>query len=172
MTEIKMLTKQTEIAYEWTHNLIESVPVEKWDPVAEGIQSNVSWQVGHQIVSIYYHTILTTVGHISELIEDLNLRQYTELCGYNTYAKDMVGKTNPKQLIEHLEHMQGQSLDVIKSLSESDLLEAVMPMKVPHPIAKTKFEAIDWNIKHTMWHCGQIATLKRMVDQSYDFGLK
>lgn len=62
----------------------------------------------------------------------------------------MVGKTDPTKLKEHLEFMQEQSLGVIKSLSEKDLGKAIEPLKAPHPIAKTKFEAIDWNVKHTM----------------------
>lgn len=115
---------------------------------------------------------MTTVGHIPELIENLNLRLYTEHCNYNTFAKDMVGRTEPKQLMEHLKIMQEQSLTVIGSLSENDLQKTVEPTKVPHPVAKIKFEAIDWNIKHTMWHCGQIATIKRIVDNSYDYGIK
>ena len=172
MTEKQILIKQTENAFEWTNKLIVSIPTEKWDIVPDGVGSNINWQVGHQIISIYYHTIMTTVGHISELIEKLNLRQYTKLCGYDTFAKDMVGKMHPKQLKEHLEHMQGQSLKVIESLSENELHKPVEPTKVPHPVAKTKFEAVDWNIKHTMWHCGQIATLKRIVHRPYDYGLK
>ncbi|WP_435623588.1 DinB family protein [Flagellimonas sp.] len=172
MTEIQILAKQTEIAFEWTNKLTSSVSIEKWDRLAEGIESNISWQVGHQIISIYYHTIMTTVGHIPELIEKLDLRRYTELCGYDTTPKDMVGKTNSKELKEHLQLMQGKSLEVIKSLSENDLWTPVKPTKVPHPVAKTKFEAIDWNIKHTMWHCGQMASLKRMVDTPHDFGVK
>ncbi len=172
MTEIQILTKQTESAFEWTNKLIVSVPAEKWDIIADGIGSNLSWQIGHQIISIYYHTIMTTVGHISEIIEKLNLGHYTEICKYDTYAKEMVGKTDPKQLMEHLKIMQGKSLKVIGSLSVNDLHETIEPTKVPHPIAKTKFDAIDWNIKHTMWHCGQIATIKRIVDYSFEFGVK
>ncbi|HBU78825.1 MAG TPA: DinB family protein, partial [Muricauda sp.] len=80
MTELQTLIKQTENAFEWTNKLIVSVPMDKWDIMADGIESNVSWQVGHQIISIYYHTIMTTVGHISELIENLDLRLYTEIC--------------------------------------------------------------------------------------------
>ncbi|WP_216824389.1 hypothetical protein [Emticicia sp. TH156] len=38
--------------------------------------------------------------------------------------------------------------------------------------SKTKFEALDWNIKHTLWHCRQIGLLKRVVDKRYDFGLR
>lgn len=79
MTEIQILTKQTENAFEWTNKLIDSVPHEKWDIIVDGIESNLSWQVGHQIVSIYYHTIMTTVGHISEIIEKVNLRGYTKM---------------------------------------------------------------------------------------------
>lgn len=114
---------------------------------------------------------MTTVGHIPDVIEKLNLRQYTEMCNYDTLAKSMVGKTDPEQLRGHLGYMQEQSLDVIKSLSQQDLWSDVEPTKVKHPVAKTKYEAIDWNIKHTMWHCGQIATIKRMVDKAYDFGV-
>ena len=172
MTEIQILTLQTESAFEWTGKLISAVPTEKWDILADGIESNLSWHIGHQIISIYYHTIMTTVGHIPELIEKVNLREYTMLCGYDTAPKDMVGKTSPEQLMVHLELMQERSLEIIRSLSENDLWEAVKPTKVPHPVAKTKFEAIDWNIKHTLWHCGQIATWKRMVDHSHDFGLQ
>ncbi|UJH68385.1 DinB family protein [Allomuricauda sp. SCSIO 65647] len=172
MTEIQILVNQTKNAFEWTNKLIAPVPTEKWEILADGIGSNLSWQVGHQIISIYYHTILTTVGHDFELIEKLNLRGYTEMSGYDTFAKDMIGETKPEQLKEHLEYMQRHSLSVIESLSVNDLHKAVEPTKVPHPIAKTKFEAIDWNIKHTMWHCGQIATWKRIVDHPHDFGLK
>ncbi|PRX53680.1 DinB family protein [Flagellimonas meridianipacifica] len=171
MTEIQILTKQTKTAFEWTKKLISPVPHEKWDTLANGIDSNLSWQVGHQTISIYYHTVMTTVGHIPEVIEKLNLRLYTEMCNYDTLAKDMVGKTNPKQLTEHLEYMQLRSLKVIESLSDNDLKKAVKPTKVPHPIAKTIFDTIDWNIKHTMWHCGQIATIRRIVDSSFDFGI-
>lgn len=172
MTEIEILAKQTESAFEWNNKLIDSVPIEKWDTLASGIESNISWQVGHQIVSIYYHTIMATVGHIPELIEKLNLRRYTKLCTFDTMAKNMVGKTDSKEIRKHLEFMQERSLGVIKSLSPKDLHQKVEPTKMPNPVARTKFEAIDWNIKHVMWHCGQIAVIKRIVDNPYDFGLK
>lgn len=172
MTETEILLKQTEDAFRWTNKLIDTVPTERWDVIAHGSESTISWQVGHQIISIYYHTIMTTVGHIPDIIGQLNLRQHTEMCGFDTLAANMVGKTDPGQLRKDLDYMQKQSLGVIKSLSCTDLRDEVEPTKMPHPVAKTKFEAIDWNIKHTMWHCGQIATLKRMVDRPYDFGLR
>ena len=84
----------------------------------------------------------------------------------------MAGAFEPDRLRSDLAFMQEGSLEIIHSLSEGDLHKALEPLKDPHPVAKTKFEAIDWNIKHTMWHCGQMASWKRMVDQPYDYGLK
>lgn len=31
--------------------------------------------------------------------------------------------------------------------------------------------ALSWNIKHTMWHCGQIVMLKRIIDKPHNFRL-
>ncbi|MCE7059373.1 hypothetical protein [Dyadobacter sp. CY343] len=31
---------------------------------------------------------------------------------------------------------------------------------------------IDWNIKHTVYHCGQIGILSRIVEKRFDFGLR
>lgn len=57
-------------------------------------------------------------------------------------------------------------------MKESDLEQPLEPFIIEHPVAKTKQEAIDWNIKHTMWHCGQIGLLKRFLVKRHDFGLK
>ncbi len=172
MTEIEMLVKQTQIAYDWTHRLFNSVPVQKWEAIPDGLGSSLSWQIGHLVVSIYYHSIMTTVGHLPELLDQMDLRSYTKLCGYDTFAQEMAGHWTPEQLKLDLERMQNKSLEVINSLSGTDLWEPVEPTKVPHPVAQTKFEAVDWNVKHTMWHCGQMATIKRLVDQPYDYGLQ
>lgn len=83
-----------------------------------------------------------------------------------------VGNVDPSTLFEQLKLVQGRSLDVIAGLSEDQLEHALEPTKVPNPVATTKLEAIDWNIKHTMWHCGQIGLLKRVVDKRLDFGLR
>ncbi len=172
MNEIEMLVKQTENAHQWLIKMIDAVPEKKWDTIAKGLESNVSWQVGHQIISIYYHSIMTTVGHIPDIMEKLDLRQYTKMCSFDTLPKDLVGKTDSAELRAHLLFMQGKSLEVLRSLPLQELQNKVEPTKMPHPVAKTKFEALDWNIKHLMWHCGQIATIKRIIDTPYDFGLK
>ncbi|WP_248480271.1 hypothetical protein [Spirosoma liriopis] len=68
--------------------------------------------------------------------------------------------------------MQQKSLAILASLQDWELDQPLELTPTAHPIATTKREAIDWNIKHTMYHCGQLGLIKRVVDQRHDFGLR
>jgi hypothetical protein len=171
MDQVQFLAKQTEDAYSWTNKLLLSIPHEKWDVLPGVIESTVSWQAGHLIMSFYYHTVMVIVGHLKEVFPVVPLQQYDKLFT-NADPKNSIGKTNPQELMDQLVFMQQKSMTVINSLSAADLEAPLVAGPVPHPIAKTKLEAIDWNIKHTMYHCGQLGVIKRIVDQRYDFGLR
>lgn len=172
MTEIETLTKQTTDAYEWAHKLIAGIPSEKWDDVPKVIASNISWQVGHLVISIYYHSVMVIVGHQTDILEHIPMRDYTKLFSFDTLPKNVVGKTTPKELMGHLKVVEEKSIEVIRSLVPKNLEADLEPAKLPHPTATTKFEALSWNINHTMWHCGQIALIKRIIDKPYDYGLR
>lgn len=171
MTELEILTQQTQSVYDWTHKLIETIPIDKWDIIPEIIESNISWQVGHLIMSHYYHSIMVIAGHQIDVIQKIPLKNYDDLFT-NAIPKKSVGKTNPNDLLNELTLVQQKSISIIKALTLTDLECKLEPTETPHPIAKTKFEAIDWNIKHTMYHCGQIGIIKRIIDERYDFGLR
>jgi len=171
MNEVELLVRQTENAYEWTNKLIESVPFSKWHDIPDVINTNITWQVGHLIVSHYFHTVMVIVGHQKDLLEKIPLRQYDEVFT-NGYPSDAKGKVDAMVLLHQLKLVQQRSVETIKSLVPENLHGALEPTRIPHPIAKTKFESLDWNIKHTMYHCGQIGILKRVVDVRYDFGFR
>lgn len=172
MTEIEILTKQTSDGYKWVHKLIDTIPSEKWDEVPNVIESNISWQVGHLIISIYYHSVMVIVGHQKNILEQLPMREYTKLFSFDTTPKNAVGKSNSAELKKHLKVIEDKSIEVINSLAPEKLQADLEPTKLPHPTATTKFEALSWNVNHTMWHCGQIAMIKRVIDKPYDYGLR
>lgn len=171
MHAIKILATQTQDAYAWVNKLIQAIPLEKWDETPTILESNVSWQVGHLLTSYYYHAVMSIVGHQKDIFGMVPLREYSALY-VQAPATDSVAKTPPATLLAHLHLMEKRSLDVIKGLNPEVLDQPLEPLKIPHPVAKTKFEALDFNIKHTMWHCGQLATLKRIIHKKYDFGLR
>ena len=172
MTEQEVLVKQTLDAYDWIHKLIHDIASEKWDEVPSVVESNISWQVGHLIISIYYHSIMVIVGHQKEILELVPMREYTKLFSFDTLPKNTVLRTTPNELKEHLKVIENKSIEVIQSIALESLPTNLEPTKMSHPVAKTKFEALSWNIKHTMWHCGQIALIKRIIDKPYDYGLR
>lgn len=171
MGSIETLVIQTEDAYAWTNKLINSIPHDRWDTTPEVIDSNVTWQVGHLLMSEYYHSIRSIRGHHPEIVSEVPLKKYAELFA-DTSPLLAVGKINPLELHNHLTFVQKISVEVINSLTINDLESDLAAARTPNPVAKNKFEAIDWNIKHTLWHCGQLALLKRIVHERYDFGLR
>lgn len=172
MTEIEILSKQTKDTYQWIHKLVDSIPEEKWNETPEILESNVSWQVGHLVISIYYHSILVIKGHQEDTLKQVPIKKYSELYTFHSSPKNSAGKLTTTELKNHLEIIEKKSIEIINSLTQEELKNDLIPGKVEHPVAKTKFEAIDWNIKHTMWHCGQIASLKRTLGNPYKFELK
>ena len=171
MDQITILARQTESAYAWTNKLLHAIPHEKWDTTPDVVESNISWQTGHLIVSLYYHSILVIVGHQMDILQQVPLKEYSQLFT-NAAPANASGKMKPEQLQAHLLFMQQRSIGVIKSLSPAGLEASLAPVQPPHPIAKNKWEALEWNIQHTMWHCGQIGLLKRIIDKRFDFGLQ
>ncbi len=173
MTVRDVLVKQTLDAHSWTNKLIDSVPRNLWDETPENLDSNISWQVGHLIISEYYHAILVVTGFDEEITEKIDLRQHNQKYGYDSVPLDQVGSVSPKVLKEQLHFMQQKVVKNVSGLTLAALDSPVeQPIKQKHPVAITKFDAVSWNIKHTMWHCGQIATLKRLIHGGYDFGLQ
>ena len=171
MNTIELLIHQTANAYDWTNKLIENVPLEKWEIIPEVIESGISWQVGHLIISHYFHTVMVIRGHQMDILRQLPIKDYSD---YFTVARaeQSVGRFNPEKLLADLKVMQQKSLEILATVTLDELENALEPTPTPHPVAKNKFEAIDWNVKHTMYHCGQIGILRRVVDQRFDFGLR
>lgn len=171
MEQIKILTKQTQDAYNWANKIILSIPVSKWEHIPEVVETNVTWQIGHLTISFYFHSIMVIKGHQTPILKKIPLKTYDTLFT-NALPVYSIEKTEPEKLFEDFIYMQQESIAMIKSLSDAELEMPLEVTDVPHPIARNKFEALDWNIKHTMWHCGQLGILKRVIDSRFDFGLK
>jgi len=171
MEVIKVLVIQTQNAYDWFNKLTLSVPKEQWEYSPNVMETNIAWQVGHQIISYYYHTIMATVGHQNEVLNEIPIKEYANWYTFKSLASQTEDRDTLDNLEKNLHFMQRISIETIQSLSAEDLEKKLEPLNQPHPVAKTKFEAIDWNIKHTLWHCGQIAMLKRVMQAPYNFGI-
>ena len=171
MNTIELLIHQNANTYDWTNKLIHDIPFEKWDILPDTIESSISWQVGHLIISHYFHTMMVIRGHQMDILRQLPIKDYSD---YFTVARagQSVGKFAPEKLFSDLKIMQQKSLEILATVTPEELENPLEPTPTPHPVATNKFEAIDWNVKHTMYHCGQIGVLRRVVSGRFDFGLR
>lgn len=101
-----------------------------------------------------------------------NFQNYITWFAFGKSPKEVAHFASAEVLAQHLEAIHEKSIQSIRKLTEENLQEPLAPAKVPHPIAKNKYEALSWNVQHTMWHGGQLGILKRVLDERYDFGLQ
>lgn len=167
MNRIELLHEQTSDAYSWLNRLLDTIPTTYWSKTPPELGSNVLWQIGHLIMSIYYHSVMAAKGHHPEVVKNISLEEYNY---WFTMAspREILDKIDINNLNKQLFLVEKISLDTIKSLSEINLKEHLEDLQPSHPIASTKYESLDWNIKHTMWHCGQIALLSRIIYKRFD----
>jgi len=169
MTVKEYLYTQTHDAYNWVNKLVNDIDYSEWNNIQSGIESNITWQIGHLILSYYYHTVMVIKGHDMDFLSKVPMKELSPLFGYGSKPSESIGDLKIETLREFHSLAQATSMNTIENVSEEDLQSAIQPVGPPHPIAKTKFEAIDWNIKHTMWHCGQIGVIKKMLGEGHKF---
>ena len=172
MNAIALLKQQTLSAHNWTHKLIKDIPLDRWEDIPEGSITNVSWQIGHLIISEHYNNVLSIRGKIPVIFEKIPLRTYVGLFTMGTQGSQIVGEIKPSVLLENLNFIQDQSLQSIEGLSVDSLNEPIVPTKRDHPIANTKVGVLSWNVQHILWHCGQLASLKRALLNRPSFSSK
>lgn len=76
MKATEILIQQTEQVYALISKLTKSIPYEKWQETPQTLETNVSWQVGHLMVSYHYHTIMCMHGIQKELFVEFPKLHY------------------------------------------------------------------------------------------------
>lgn len=166
-----LLKNQTIESFNWTKKLIENIADEKWFVSPEIIETNFAWQIGHLTLSQYYYTIILLNGPNKDLAEKINMKKYSGLFANGLKRNELNSEVTVEELKENWNLMQIQTIETLDNLQDKDLNNEIFKLPKPHPFVKTKENSISWSIKHTMWHCGQIGTLKRIIDKPLDFGM-
>ena len=168
---IKLLTTQTTAAQEWTNKLVTGISPDKWFILPEIIETNLAWQMGHLTLSQYYYTVVLITGPQQEFAEKILIKKYSGLFAKGTRMKELMTEIAVEDLLKNWQLMQEKTIEILSSLDDDHLVNEIYQTPRHHPFVKTKQDSLSWNIKHTMWHCGQIGMLRRVIDKSFDFGM-
>tara|TARA_B110000211_G_scaffold220375_1_gene266950 strand:- start:287 stop:628 length:342 start_codon:yes stop_codon:yes gene_type:complete len=111
--KLELLIQQTENTYAWLKCVLKDIPKDKWDEIPENIETNITWQIGHLIMSFNYHTVIVLKGSSQELNEQFPIKKYSKLFT-QAPAFACVGKINSEELISNLELVLNYSLKLLK----------------------------------------------------------
>lgn len=143
---------------------------DKWFITPEIIETNLAWQLGHMTLSQYYYTIVLLIGPQIEFAEKISIKKYAGLFANGIKKKELVANISVEELLINWKLMQDKTIEILSGFNDENLNKEIFKISKPHLFAKIQQDAISWNIKHAMWHCGQMAMLKRYIDKPFDFG--
>lgn len=165
MNQLDFIIEQTKWVDQWTLNQIKDLDAETWE-VVPALKTSVNWQVGHIIISKYFHSMASVLPSNHEMLESIHhqipLDDYYSYYFNKSNPLDEWNKRPDKHILFYLfESLSEWSIQVIEELDKNILSK---PTQVKNPAAKTVYEALTFSFKHQMWHLGQLAMIKRILN--------
>ena len=165
---INLLKNQTIESHKWIDTLITDFPKEKWFETPKIVDSNIAWQIGHLTLSVYYYNVVLIGSPLEDISNKIGLKKYSEFFVGSDKKTELENHFTVDVLLENWNFLKMKSIEFIAKLNDKDIDLDIFKLPKEHPFAKSKLDAISWNIKHSMWHCGQMATITRIIDKPFD----
>lgn len=162
MQSIEIIKNEILFVKKQTDDLIEQIEESKWNTTPEIILTNINWQIGHITIANYLHGIASINSKNREFNERINLKDYIKFYGIKSKPSEFNNeKPSNKEIKEIYEYVFNLIWKEIDNLEEIELKNNI---EIPNPDGKTKLEALMMLFKHQSWHNGQIALLKRVLN--------
>ncbi len=160
LPELELPLKQIQDARNYTLSLIEDLEPGDWFRMpSEGV-THIAWQVGH-LAMAQFRLCLERLRNLQpgdfDIISKDDLRRFSK---GTTPDPDPAAYPSPEELLATLTRVHAAVVSEVPEYAGDDLNE---PLKNPHPIFKTKLEALYFCSKHEMLHAGQIGLLRRLI---------
>lgn len=163
MNRIELLRREMVSADRWTERLLHGIVEEDWNKTPGDMGTNVNWQLGHMLVSKYFHAVACVHENAPKLFELLPDYRYGKFYGMKSDADARWDeRPDQKAMMRDFKTVTEQANTILDQFSDQLLDEAVL---LDNPVAATRFDALLWTSKHQMWHNGQLALLKRVLNQ-------
>jgi uncharacterized damage-inducible protein DinB len=161
MSDVENLVRNIRIARIYTKDMLSHIDQSDWfRQPTEGV-TQVAWQVGHLAVAQYGLALKRVRGEMPDDAELISLEFRTLFGKGSTPVPDPAVYPTPREICAVFDRVHQQVLDESGDWSEALLAETAA--EPPHPMFKTKGEAIRWSVQHEFIHAGQIGLLRRLL---------
>ena len=151
---------QIRTARLYAKDLLSHIDQKNWfRQPTEGV-THIAWQVGHLAVAQYGLGLKRVRGEKPEDAELISA-DFRRLFGKGSIpTSNPEDYPTPEEIIAAFNRVHDQVLTEAVALPEETLKEPTADP--PHPMFKTKLEALLWSAQHEFIHAGQIALLRRL----------
>ncbi len=151
---------QLKFARQYTLELLEATPQERWFEIPSGLPTNIAWQIGHIAVSQYGLLMFRLRGRKPE---DLELIPGTFRKAYSRESRpsdDPRAQLSAHDLLGRMDKVFVQAMTELGSVTPEILLE---PVEMPYAAFPIKLGAILFCPLHEHIHAGQIGAVRRAL---------
>ena len=160
LTARELVLEQIKWTRQYTLQLVDSVPYERWFERPAGSSSNVAWQVGHLAVSQYGLMLFRQRGRAPgdlELMPGWLRKQFGRGSDPQAITSEVA---SPEELLHRLETIHRQAMDEAQRLTAECLAE---PTEMPFAGYPIKLGALMFCPIHEGLHAGQLGVLRRCL---------
>jgi hypothetical protein len=149
-----------KFARQYTKRFLAGLSDDEWFWCPSELSTHIAWQVGHVAVSQYNLCLRRVRGRTAE-DESLIPDRFIDVFQFGS-TPDPVMANNPP-LAEIRQVFDAVEQQIVTELATRNDAELDTPVEPPHPVFKTKLEAVEYAPPHELVHAGQIALLRRMM---------
>jgi hypothetical protein len=158
-----MAIDRVHFARRYTSQFLQGLSAEEWFWCPREFATHIAWQVGHLAVAQYNLCLRRVRGRTVD-DESLISDQFVESFKFGSQP-DAAPANNPPlaEIRRVFDAVYERAISELATFSDGEL---DVPVEPPHPVFKTKLEAVEYCPFHEFVHAGQIALLRRMMGKS------
>jgi len=151
---------QIQFARQYTLELLDATPRDRWFEIPSGLPSNIAWQVGHLAVSQYGLLLFRLRGRNPAdlaLIPGKFRKRYSR---GTLPSDDAESQPAADELYDRLGQVHELAMQQLDAVEPQSLLEPIDP---PYAVYPVKLGGILFCPLHEQIHAGQIGLLRRAL---------
>lgn len=149
---------QLRFARDYTLELLEATPRDRWFEIPEGYPTNIAWQVGHITVSQYGLLMFRLRGRKPEDLELIPGKFRKAYSRESTPSADPSRQPTADELFQRMADVFDLSMSELNQVTADVLLE---PVEMPYAAFPIKLGAVLFCPLHEHIHAGQIGVVRR-----------
>ncbi len=161
---LEIVQRQIEFARDYTLQLLDDIPRERWFETPAGAPTHVAWQVGHLAMAEYGLVLFRQRGRQPEDTELMRSAFRKQFSRGSEPTADSSRYPAPEEIRNVMDRVHEQAMSELPTFSDDSLDE---PLDMPYAGYPTKYGALLFCSHHEMLHAGQIGLLRRLLGHAH-----